>query len=71
MEITVNRNYKPNLSGLNTSPLNDNLNDDEFAFTRAEKIKLAHLSTGSTGGSTSELLALVSGLTETVNNNYN
>jgi len=50
MEITVNRNLKPNLSGLNTSHLNDNLNDDEFAFTRAEKIKLAHLSTGSTGG---------------------
>lgn len=50
MDITVNRNLRPNLSGLNTSPLNDNLNDDEFAFTRAEKIKLSHLSTGSTGG---------------------
>ena len=71
MDITVNRNVHQSVGVTNTSPLSDNLNDDEFAFTRAEKIKLAHLTTGGTGGGApinvtyDELVVLVntSGLT--------
>lgn len=59
--------FKPTSGPIPKGIINVPEPDDEFAFTRAEKLKLAHLSTGSTG----ELITLVSNLTETVNNNYN
>lgn len=59
--------FKPTSGPISKGIINVPEPDDEFAFTRAEKLKLAHLSTGSTG----ELITLVSDLTEIVNNNYN